>query len=343
MLVVAPSWVGDTVLAQSLFIRLHARTADLELDVLAPGWSAALLRRMEQVREVITAPFGHGELKLGERWRLAQTLRRRNYAQAIVLPNSFKSALIPWLARIPIRTGYVGEARYGLLNDARRLDATALPALVDRFVQLGEQRGEVTPVKAPRPALKAEKASRRRTLAELGLSDEQPSAAFCPGAEFGPAKRWPARHFAELARLLVTQGYQIWLLGSAKDQGVAAEIQRISGGVCRDLCGLTDLSAAIDLLASATVVVSNDSGLMHIAAALDKPLAALYGSSSPSYTPPLSDDARVITLSLPCSPCFQRECPLGHFHCMEQMLPARVAQELSLVQQSRSGREGFPS
>jgi heptosyltransferase II len=332
ILVVAPSWIGDTVLAQSLFIRLHQRSSDLMLDVLAPAWSAGLLHRMEQVNEVFTTSFGHGELRLGERWRLARQIRGRNYDRAIVLPNSFKSALVPWLARIPLRTGYVGEARYGLLNDARRLDETALPALVDRFVQLGQPPGEAMSGKPPRPALKTDDASRRRTLALLGLSDARPAAAFCPGAEYGPAKRWPARHFAELARLLVAQGYQIWLLGSAKDQEAAAEIQRISGDACRDLCGSTDLSAVIDVLASATVVVSNDSGLMHIAAALDRPLAALYGSSSPAYTPPLSDKATVISLALPCSPCFQRQCPLGHFNCMQQMLPARVAEELSLPQ-----------
>lgn len=324
ILVVGPSWVGDTVLAQPLFKLLHARHAGLALDVLAPRWTFSLLERMSEVRRTIESPFGHGDLKLGERRRLGHALRAEGYDQAIVLPNTFKSALVPFFAGIRIRTGYIGELRRWILTDARRLDGERLPQMVQRYAALALPRGEALKQPLPALALRVEDAARRALLVRLGLDRGRPAAALAPGAEYGPAKRWPARYFAELAQGLAAQGCAVWLVGSRNDRPAAAEIERDSGGVCRNLCGETTLGEAIDLLASASVVVSNDSGLMHVAAALGKPLVALYGSSSPAYTPPLSPNARVLKLDLPCSPCFQRECPLGHFNCMMQLTPDRV-------------------
>ena len=352
ILVIAPSWVGDTVMAQPLFKRLHQRHASLTLDVLAPPWTLPLLKHMPEVHEAIANPFGHGELRLKERYRLGRELRKRGYDQAIILPNSLKSALVPFFAGIPLRTGFVGELRWGLVNDARRLDEQALPLMVERFLALAEaavnpprppfcKGGSVPSAKLPvppfakggrrgdlAPHLHADPAESQKTAQELGLSLDKPVAAFCIGAEYGPAKRWPAQHFAELARLLAARGYAIWLVGSPKDAEIGAAVQSQSGGICSDLCGKTGLSQAIDLLALARIVVSNDSGLMHVAAALDKPMAALYGSSSPGFTPPLSDKARIVSLNLPCSPCFKRVCPLDHFDCMMQLAPQRVLAEI---------------
>jgi len=324
ILVVGPSWVGDTVLAQPLFKLLHARHAGLALDVLAPRWTFSLIERMPEVRRAIENPFAHGELKLGARRRLGRALRAEGYDQAIVLPNTFKSALVPFFAGIRTRTGYIGELRHWILNDVRRMDPERLPQMAQRYAALGLPRGEAPRLPLPALALRVDDAVRRAALARLGLDRGRPAAALCPGAEYGPAKRWPARYFAELAQGLAAQGCAVWLIGSRNDREAAAEIERQSVGVCRNLCGETTLAEAIDLLASAALVVSNDSGLMHVAAALGKPLIALYGSSSPAYTPPLSANARILKLDLPCSPCFKRECPLGHFNCMMQLTPDRV-------------------
>jgi len=321
ILIVAPSWVGDAVLAQPLFARLHERHAGLILDVLAAPWTRELFARMPEVNTTIDNPFGHGELALGRRYALGRRLASQRYDEAIVLPNSFKSALLPFFAGIPRRRGFIGEARWGVLNDARKLDAKALPLMVERFAQLGEAPGDAIKLPLAAPRLTIDAAKRAATLDKLGLAPRLPVAVLCPGAEYGPAKRWPAPYFAQLAQRLHGLGYEVWLVGSAKDAAVGDEIARLAGGDCVDLCGRTTLAEAIDLISCAARVVSNDSGLMHVAAALDRPLTAIYGSSSPAFTPPLSAHAQIVKLDLPCSPCFQRVCPLGHFNCMLQLQP----------------------
>jgi len=324
ILVVGPSWIGDTVLAQPLFKLLHARHPGLMLDVLAPQWTFPLLARMPVVRRAIASPFSHGDLKLGERHRLGRSLAPEGYHQAIVLPNTFKSALTPFFAGIPTRTGYIGEMRHWVLNDVRRLDQERLPQIVQRYAVLGLPRGEELKPPLPALTLRVDEAARRAVLDRLGLDRGRRAVALCPGAEFGPAKRWPVRYFAELAQGVAAHGCAVWLIGSQGDRQTGAAIEEAAGGVCRNLCGDTTLTEAIDLLASSSLVVSNDSGLMHVAAALGRPLVALYGSSSPAYTPPHSSNAQVLKLDLPCSPCFQRVCPLGHFNCMMQLTPDRV-------------------
>lgn len=309
------------VLAQSLFLRLKQKNSDVLIDVLAPAWTLPIVRRMPEVRNAIESPFAHGELALRKRFRLAQALRQKAYDQAIVLPNSLKSALIPFFAGIPRRSGYRGEFRYGLLNDVKIMDGMRLPRMVDRFVALAD--GAVGDPHSPR--LIHSETDRRATLAALDICSAGPIAALCVGAEFGPAKRWPPEHFAALGRILARAGWQCWLVGSNKDQAIAAEVVRQSQRTVLDLCGKTTLDQAVDILASTDVVVANDSGLMHIAAALHKPLVALYGSSSPAFTPPLSDNAVIMRREIPCSPCFARECPLGHFKCMRELAPEEVA------------------
>lgn len=327
-LVVAPSWIGDMVAAQPMLARLRDRDPDCIVDVLAPSWVAPVVRRMPQVRQVIPNPFGHGELALAARRRLGRELRSTGYDEAIVLPNSWKSALVPFFAGIPRRSGYTGEARYLLLNRRHRLDEKALPRIVQRYAALADAPG-MPQVAPPQPMLAVNEAQRRTTLTDFGLEQDPTPVAFCPGAEYGPAKRWPAEHFGALAQALAARGHAVWLVGSAKDRGVGDEIARLAPDTCRNLCGSTDLDQAVDLLASAAFVVTNDSGLMHVAAALDRPLLALFGSSSPLFTPPLSAHAEVLWLRLECSPCFKRDCPLGHFRCMLDMRPEQVLERIA--------------
>jgi lipopolysaccharide heptosyltransferase II len=335
ILVVGPSWIGDTVLAQPLFKLLHTRYDSPVVDVLAPGWTVPILERMPEVRRAIENPVGHGELRLAEQKRLAREIAQEHYEHAIVLPNSFKSALVPFLARIPLRTGYLGELRWGLLTDARRVDRERQPQIAQRYAALAFARGEALEDPLPAPALRVDETQRCATLPRLGLPLQRPAAALCPGAEYGPAKRWPARHFAMLARELAIRDYAVWLIGGPGDAAIGEEIERLSQGASANLCGRTTLAEAIDVLASTHVVVSNDSGLMHVAAALGKPLVALYGSSSPAFTPPLSPRARILTLNLPCSPCFKRECPLGHFKCMIDLSPEHVLGAIASIGDSR--------
>jgi len=317
ILIVAPSWVGDAILSEPLVAVLREPLGEPIVDVLAPPWCAAVYARMRGIGRIVENPLGHGELGLGRRRALAREIRARAYTYAFILPNSFKSALIPWFAGIPRRIGYAGEGRRALLTETRRLDPKAFPRLVDRFVALAVPKGRLIPT-PPAPVLVPNAANAAAAMRALKLSTHRPIAIFCPGAEYGPAKRWPAEHFIALARRLLEEGYAVWLLGSPNDQAAALPIAAAIPAV-RDLTGRTDLGTAIDLLSLASVVVSNDSGLMHAAAAVGRPLVALFGSSSPDYTPPLSPLAQVAKIDIACSPCFQRECPLGHFKCMREL------------------------
>ena len=290
-LVVAPNWIGDALMAQPLLARLGGT-----IDVLAPPWVAPVVRRMPEVAEVIEAPLRHGALQLGERWRLARELKRRGYDRAVVLPNSWKSALVPFFAGIRERVGYVGEMRYGLLNNTFQSKSQSMPA---HYARLGGGSGEARPLQVSKQEIDEAKARH-------GIAGEY--VVFCPGAEYGPAKRWP--YFGELAAAV---GKPVVLLGSKNDEQAAAGITG------KNLVGKTSLDDALRLIAGASAVVSNDSGLMHVAAALGRPQVALFGSSSPEHTPPASARARVLWLRLECSPCFERECPLGHFRCMKEM------------------------
>jgi len=308
VLVVAPNWIGDALMAQPLLARLREKRPDIRVDMLAPEWVAPVARRMPEVDEVITTPFRHGALNLRRRWQLGRSLRRRGYRQAIVLPNSWKAALVPFFADIPLRSGYVGESRYGLLNLLYRRGDRAMR---EHYARLAEAPGAEPAAPLPKGRLRVDAAQAAATRARYALQNGY--IVLCPGAEYGPAKRWP--YFAELAARLQQP---VVLLGSANDVPAADGIPG------RNLVGGTTLDEAIDIIAGAELVVSNDSGLMHIAAALGRPLLALYGSSSPEKTPPEPGRSRVLWLRLECSPCYERECPLGHFRCMRELSVDRV-------------------
>jgi len=315
-LLVGPSWVGDMVMAQALFKILKAEEPEQELDVLAPAWSLPIVARMPEIRAGIASETDHGEVGLGKRWRIAARLRAGNYRRAIVLPRSFKSALIPWLAGIPTRTGFRGESRYMLINDVRAFDRERLNQTVKRFAALASTSTEPLP-EIPLPSLRVFAERQQQLLARLSLSTERPIVAMMPGAEYGPAKCWPLEYFSELATMLRDSGHAVWIMGSAKEAASGEQIAASSQA--RNLCGQTALEDVIDLLALCERAVSNDSGLMHIAAAVGVHVHAIYGSSSPAFTPPLGESQDTHYLDLDCSPCFERHCPLGHLRCLKEI------------------------
>jgi len=322
ILVVGPSWVGDMVMAQSLFQVLAARRPGVVIDVLAPAWSEPLLERMPQVRRSVIMPAGHGEFRLRDRGVLGRSLRHEDYTRAIVLPRSWKSALVPWFARIPERTGFRGEWRYGVLTDLRSLDRGRLDQTVKRFVALGLAPDEQL-TDFPPPQLMVSKENCGELRRRLGLGSDAAVVAMMPGAAYGPAKCWPLEYFSDLAGRLIAAGLQIWVLGSAGDQPAGEQIAAGRDAV-HNLCGQTLLEDTVDLLSEAAVTVTNDSGLMHVAAAVGTHVVAVYGSTSPAYTPPLTDNRTIEYLALECSPCFKRECPLGHLRCLRDLLPDQL-------------------
>jgi heptosyltransferase-2 len=331
ILVISPNWIGDAVMAQPLLRLLRERYPQHVIDVLAPGWVAPVWRAMCEVDTVLEAPFRHRALQLRERWRFSRLLRQRGYAQAYVLPNTLKFALIPWLARIPYRVGYRGEMRYGLLNVMHRDDRNAPRPMVSFYAALAASPANAAPAPStlPRPALSVAKDASDRTLSQLGLQPDRPLIIMAPGAEFGSAKRWPTSHFAQLAdTILQTRAdAQIVLLGSGKDKPVGEDIVMRAPAV-HNLAGATSLDQAIALIAHADAVVTNDSGLLHIASALNRPVIAIYGPTDPAHAPPFSDVAKSLWLALDCAPCRQRECPLGHHRCMRDLSPDMVWQPL---------------
>ncbi|AEG91253.1 lipopolysaccharide heptosyltransferase II [Ramlibacter tataouinensis] len=330
-LVIAPQWIGDAVMTEPLLRRLQARGE--RLTVGAVPWVAPVYRAMPQVAEVIEFPFQHGGLQLGARRRLARQFQGR-FDTAYVLPNSLKSALLPFLAGIPQRVGYLGEARVGLLTHRLKNPGNKPPMVAFYSALSGQTEG----LAQDRPALRLPPQAMEAVLAAHGLAPRS-YLVFAPGAEFGPSKRWPERHYAALA---ADQPLPVLLLGSGKDAAVCEAIARDGGAHCRNLAGRTSLADAFALIAGARAMVSNDSGLMHVAAAFGIPQVALFGSSSPLHTPPLNDSARVVWLKddphyqppLECAPCFQRECPLGHHRCLEDVAPARVAGLLQAASRS---------
>jgi heptosyltransferase-2 len=343
-LVISPNWIGDAVMAQPLLRLLKRARPERAIDVLAPPQVVPVWRRIQEADDILATPFRHRALQLGERLRYARLLKRRGYRDAYVLPNTLKYALIPWLARIPHRIGYKGESRYGIVNVMHH-DERPQRSMVPFYAALSREPG--LPLHDPRwetmrPRLVVAGEETERVAARLAVDLGRPLIAFAPGAEFGSAKRWPPAYYGALARQVVRAlpGAQIALMGSPNDHDTCKQVQACAGQAgsgMLNLSGQTSLDDAITLLAQATAVVANDSGLLHVASALNRPVVALYGSTDPDYAPPLSDLARTVSLRLPCSPCRQRECPLGHHDCMNNMRVEQVWGELAAVLQAARG------
>lgn len=321
ILVVGPSWVGDMVMAQSLFKALKTRFPESIIDVLAPEWSLPIISRMPEINEMVSMPVGHGEFNFKTRFKLGRELKQNQYTRSIILPRSFKSALVPFFAGIPIRTGYRGEMRYGLINDMRELDKSILTQTVQRYVALGLENNAVLPPVIEYPKLIVDSKHQQELLINLGLDIDKPTVGFMPGAEYGPAKCWPIEYFGELACMLAKENIQVWVFGSQKEQKQGDEIKQASIENVVNLCGKTELADVVDLLACTKQVVTNDSGLMHVACAVGTKVFGVYGSSSSEYTPPLSSTAVVVKHAIECSPCFERTCKFGHYECLTKITP----------------------
>ncbi|MDZ4140598.1 MAG: lipopolysaccharide heptosyltransferase II [Methylotenera sp.] len=332
ILIIGPAWVGDMVLAQSLFKTLKANNPNCIIDVAAPTWTLPLLERMPEVSGKIALPFKHRQLAFSERIKFGRSLKNHGYTQAIILTNSFKSALLPWAAGIKQRTSYLGEIRYSLINDIRPLDITKLKKTVERFVGLGLAKGQPLPTTLPNPSLISNDENALAALNKLGFSKSSKRIlGLCPGAEYGEAKRWPTEYYAEVANTALDKGWQVWLFGSNKDTPVTSGINQLTQNRSMDFGGKTKLGEAIDLMSLCDTIISNDSGLMHVAAALDKKLVAIYGSSDPYHTPPMHPQAVIEYLALECSPCFKRECPLGHLNCLNLLTPASIIKNIGFT------------
>jgi heptosyltransferase-2 len=329
-LIIAPQWIGDAVMTEPLMRRLASRGERLTVGALP--WVAPVYRLMPQVAEVIEFPFAHGGLQWQARRGLAQQLAGR-FDAAYVCPNSLKSALLPFLAGIPKRIGYLGEMRLGLLTQRLKNPPKAQrPPMVAFYSALSG----ATDTTQDRPQLVMDAAQVEQALALMGLQ-RGGYYVFAPGAEFGPAKRWPATHFTELARRL---DLPVVLLGSGKEfalcEEIAGPVNAEQAGKCLNLAGKTTLAQAFSAISACKSTISNDSGLMHVAAAFGVPQIAIFGSSSPLHTPPLSDKATVLWLKndpayqppLDCAPCFARECPLGHTRCLADITALDVLQKL---------------
>jgi heptosyltransferase-2 len=343
VLVVGPSWVGDMVMAQALYKMLRERSADVAIDVVAPPWSLPILARMPEVRRAIELDVRHGELAFAKRRHLGRRLRAEHYDHAIILPRAAKAALVPWFARIPRRTGFRGEWRFGLLTDMRN-GYRELGQTVLRFLALGLEPGEPLPVDAAvrwPPALEVDQSNRQRLMAELDLPQSRTRVALMPGAEYGPAKRWPAARYGELAAAFAARGAAVLILGSAREREIGEEIRSAAAAdVVRNLCGRTSLADVVDLLSAVDVAVTNDSGLMHVAAAAGAYVVAIYGSSSPSLTPPLTTARQILYLGLDCSPCFVRTCPLTHLRCLREIAVSDVLTAAGIALAGRPSADG---
>lgn len=326
ILIIAPSWIGDMAISQSLFKALKENNPDVIIDVLASSWARSLLYRMPEVNQVIAMPVSHGALSWSIRRDIARKLQKYNYNQAIILPNSWKSALIPWFAKISIRSGWCGEMRYGLLNDIRSLNKMAIPMMVQRYVSLAYPASQSHIAPSYQSPYIINKYIETRLIQIL--TEHSHRLIICPGAEFGAAKQWPAKHYAEVINQLISEGWQILIIGSSADKDIASDIMSkitTKENKCIfNLCGKTKLQDAIDILTTADTIISNDSGLMHITAAINIPLIAIYGPTSPNFTPPLADNARILQLDIDCGPCFQKKCPERHHRCMHNISSKEV-------------------
>ena len=335
ILIIGPSWVGDSVMAQTLYKRLKDEEPSCTIDVFSPEWSLPLMQRMPEVSKVIASPYSHGDIHILSRYRFGKNLRKYNYDRAIILTNSLKSSLIPFFADIPIRTGWVGELRYILLNDIRHFKKESNSLMVEKFAALSIQKSNFSVENLTFPSLETNLKNQRENLEKLNINSDLPCLGICPGAEFGPSKKWPAQYFSEVAKEYVSRGWNVICFGSKNDTETGRKLETFNGlgdeNKFYNLIGMTSLVDVVDLLAHCKRVVTNDSGLMHVAAAVKTPLVALYGPSSPEYTPPLIDNKKVIRKMDGYQKIRKGQNVDGYHHSLLSIKPAEVMRALEAI------------
>lgn len=319
-LIIGPSWLGDMVMAQALLKSLKVINSNAVIDVAALTWSLPVLHRMQEVNQIIELNLQHGEWSFEKRYQFGKMLQKNDYSHAIVLPNTWKSALIPWFAKIPKRIGWLGEMRFGLLNDIRFLNKSIYQTMVKRYVALAYPAKCELPTQIPNPTLMADQENVVRLMSEFSISNKLPVLALCLGAAFGEAKCWPEEYYIELAKTQIKKNWQVWIFGTNKNLTIED-----NSGLIFNFSGKLKLLDVIDLLSLANTVVCNDSGLMHIAASFNKKIVAIYGATSSKFTPPLTKKVKIVDKKLACSPCFARDCPLGHHKCMRLITVEEIA------------------
>jgi heptosyltransferase-2 len=328
ILIVPYMWIGDFVRCHSVAKLLRARYPRRPVDVLTTTLCAPLVDYMPGVRKGIVCDLPRKQLALGQHRSLAARLTAEHYGSALIMPRTWKAALAPYLAGIPERSGFAGEARFGLINDLR-FGERKLPRMIDRCAALALPKGAPLPPDWPLPELNVQAAEAAAWRTKNGLADDgRPAVAFAPGA-VGPSKRWPVEHYAEVARELARTGYSVWVLGSPQEAPLAAEIAGAAGSNARDLTS-TDLRNAILALKCASAAISNDSGLLHVAAAIGTPSIGIFGPTSPWHWAPLNPLAATIETrtALHCRPCHKPTCRLGHHRCMREIPSSQVLDAL---------------
>jgi heptosyltransferase II len=320
ILIIAPNWIGDFVISNSLLRSLKWLYPDCQIDVLANNIIADLANCMSEITTVHRSNFVHGKLSLWQRYRWSKTLGSLKYSHAYILPNSLKSALIPWFASIPIRIGYLGEWRYLMLNNICK------PSYYTRLVDKLNALAGCAPASLLLPRLLPDIQMKCDVLHKFNLNTHKSIIAICPGAEYGIAKQWPAVHHAALIKRLTSLGLQIWLIGAPTDMKIVNDIMQLclSHENIYNLCGKTSITEATSLLSYSAVVISNDSGLLHVASALDMPVVGIYGSTSSMVAPPLAINATIISTDIECSPCNQRTCRYQHYRCLYDITVTQV-------------------
>jgi heptosyltransferase-2 len=338
ILIIAPSWLGDIIMSQALMKTLKAMEPSCEITVYAPAYSLPVIARMDEVSRAIVNPFKHGQLQIMKRRAEGRKLKPLGFDTCFVLPNTIKSALVPFFAGIPDRCGFKGEGRWILIN-SMRTNKNDYPRMADRYVALAYPMDKVRSSRdLPRweyPSLRLEEPS-EGLISRLGVDFSKPALALGCGANYGPAKIWPPEHFAAVCKWWAEKtGGQCIAFGTKSDEAAAAAVEKaLDPGVrenFRNIAGMTKIDEALDLIGKCSAAVCNDSGLMHTAAAAGVPQADIFGSTSATYTPPLSDKAACIESSEPCRPCFERTCPKGTYACLHGITPQRVIEALEEV------------
>ena len=333
ILIVGPSWVGDAVMAQSLYKIIKDSNPQSKIDVLSPEWSLGILNRMDELDDLICSPFDHGDLRIKDRIRFGYSLRDRSYDQAIVLTNSLKSSFIPFTANIPKRTGWLGEMRYGFINDIRKVNKNKHKLMVEKFSCLSINHLVENNYEIPWPSLRVDLINLSKLLKKYSFEQSHESIAICPGAEFGPSKRWPANYYAEVIRHYLSKNWQVFILGSKNDLPVAKVIEdqvpSENKALLFNFTGQTSIEDAVDILSTCDLVLTNDSGLMHVAAAVNVKLLALYGPTSPKFTPPLSKKAKVIQKIEGYEKTREGELEEGYHYGLSMIKPEEVLDSLS--------------